>query len=417
MSSKGGYAAAPPRSGGDRFYNPPAVRRNHQTLLQQQQVMQRELHQRQHQRLLQGRGSMKQESSSEREAEKRADVDDSAMAAALSVPRSVGPAAASNITNLDRLMESVTPYIQARFFSEVHARRSRASDSHPFFYLEDLWESFNEWSVYGAGVPLLLNGKDSIQQYYVPFLSGIQLYADPSMHSSCVRGSSDNSYAESYRQTGGASSSINSEGDRRSASILNSNMQRLNRLASGDKSVLSCSSSETDAPKSPGSLLFQYLEHEQPYNRRPLGDKISLLVSQSPELSKYRSCDLLPLSWMCVAWYPIYRIPVGPTLQDLDASFLTFHSLSTQPKSNWPHQLHAANTRIVRGFVDPTAKISLPVFALASYKLKGSIVSPCGPHECEQERALLQTADTWLRGLQVVLPDYQFFCSHHRHRR
>lgn len=47
-----------------------------------------------------------------------------------------------------------------------------------YFKLEDLWESFKEWSAYGAGVPLVLNGKDSVVQYYVPYLSGIQLYAD-----------------------------------------------------------------------------------------------------------------------------------------------------------------------------------------------------------------------------------------------
>lgn len=49
--------------------------------------------------------------------------------------------------------------------------------------LGDLWESFKEWSAYGAGIPLLLNGSDSVVQYYVPYLSGIQLYVDPSKSS------------------------------------------------------------------------------------------------------------------------------------------------------------------------------------------------------------------------------------------
>lgn len=56
----------------------------------------------------------------------------------------------------------------------------------PYFVLGDLWESFREWSVYGAGVPLVLNDKDSVVQYYVPFLSGIQIYtqtAKPSVKS------------------------------------------------------------------------------------------------------------------------------------------------------------------------------------------------------------------------------------------
>lgn len=50
----------------------------------------------------------------------------------------------------------------------------------PYYVLGDLWESFKEWSAYGAGVPLVLNEGDSAVQYYVPYLSGIQLYGDSS---------------------------------------------------------------------------------------------------------------------------------------------------------------------------------------------------------------------------------------------
>ena len=45
-----------------------------------------------------------------------------------------------------------------------------------YFSLNDLWESFKEWSAYGAGVPLLLDQSESVVQYYVPYLSAIQLY-------------------------------------------------------------------------------------------------------------------------------------------------------------------------------------------------------------------------------------------------
>lgn len=50
----------------------------------------------------------------------------------------------------------------------------------PFFNLADLWDSFDEWSAYGAGVPLVLNGEESVVQYYVPYLSALQLYTLPS---------------------------------------------------------------------------------------------------------------------------------------------------------------------------------------------------------------------------------------------
>lgn len=48
----------------------------------------------------------------------------------------------------------------------------------PYFVLGDLWESFKEWSAYGAGVPLILNDSDSVVQYYAPYLSGIQIYGN-----------------------------------------------------------------------------------------------------------------------------------------------------------------------------------------------------------------------------------------------
>lgn len=57
----------------------------------------------------------------------------------------------------------------------------------PYFVLGDLWESFREWSAYGAGVPLVLNDNDSVVQYYVPYLSGIQIYAETMKPSSKTR--------------------------------------------------------------------------------------------------------------------------------------------------------------------------------------------------------------------------------------
>ncbi len=53
----------------------------------------------------------------------------------------------------------------------------------PFFNLGDLWNSFDEWSAYGAGVPLMLNGDENVVQYYVPYLSALQLYTLPSQRS------------------------------------------------------------------------------------------------------------------------------------------------------------------------------------------------------------------------------------------
>ncbi|VFQ73879.1 unnamed protein product [Cuscuta campestris] len=275
------------------------------------------------------------------------------------------------------------------------------ADSSAFFCLKDLWDSFSEWSAYGVGVPLLLEGKDQIVQYYVPFLSGIQLYIDPLMSSSCFRRAGEENASEAREISNGGST--NCEIDR---SPRSGGDGQLNGNFSGEDG------------KSNGQLLFEYMEQEQPHHRRPFADKIAILASQFPELKKCRSCDLMPSSWVSVAWYPIYRIPLGHTLRDLDASFLTFHPLSTRSRGSFTPQLHSSRDRRTQGMVEPAAaaassRFSLPAFGLASYKLNGSLLSPCGPHESEQGNTLYQAADTWLRDLQVFLPDYQFFVSHY----
>lgn len=56
-----------------------------------------------------------------------------------------------------------------------------------YYCLEDLWESFDEWSAYGCGVHVVLNGSDNVDQYYVPYLSAIQLYANSSKRTSRTR--------------------------------------------------------------------------------------------------------------------------------------------------------------------------------------------------------------------------------------
>ncbi|RYR59685.1 hypothetical protein Ahy_A05g025606 [Arachis hypogaea] len=54
--------------------------------------------------------------------------------------------------------------------------------------LEDFWESVKEWSAYGAGVPLMLNGSESMMKYYNVSLSAIQFYIDLSKPSSRLSG-------------------------------------------------------------------------------------------------------------------------------------------------------------------------------------------------------------------------------------
>ncbi|KAK3008130.1 hypothetical protein RJ639_014242 [Escallonia herrerae] len=316
MSGTGGFAVS--RShGGDRFYNPPAIRRHQQLLLQQQQQLPK---------------AVKPEpASTVAEGENRTDSEDSAAALEKPPPvRSSSPQKPpTSGTNLDRLMEAVTPLVPAQYYSE--------------------------------------------------------LYVDPSKPPQRPRRPGEESDAESSRETSSGGSS-DCEADWRAKgtldgswsrqNLVNSSSQRLNRLSLREKSLTSTHSDEAEIGSSPGLLMFEYLEQEQPYNRKPLSDKVSILASQFPDLKMYKSSDL-------------------------------------SPASNGQPRFHGASDRKLHGALDASSSISLPVFGLASYKLKGSILTPGGPHESEQENSLLQAADTWLQLLQVVLPDYQFFRSHY----
>ncbi|EPS69647.1 hypothetical protein M569_05121, partial [Genlisea aurea] len=136
--------------------------------------------------------------------------------------------------------------------------------------------------------------------------------------------------------------------------------------------------------------------------------QVSDLAQRFPELTTLKSCDLVSPSWISVSWYPIYRIPTGPTLRDLDACFLTFHSLHTPttgiettdhpPKVTYPTESSGI------------PHISLPVFGLASYKYKPSLWTPTAGRQKDLANSLLQAADNWLSSLKVYHPDFSFFC-------
>ncbi|KAM0015699.1 hypothetical protein Hdeb2414_s0032g00713671 [Helianthus debilis subsp. tardiflorus] len=162
------------------------------------------------------------------------------------------------------------------------------------------------------------------------------------------------------------------------------------------------SDNETEVCGSRGKLLFQYIEQERPYTRQPLSTQAAILGTRFPELSNYRSCDLLPSSWICVAWYPIYRIPVGPTQEEVEACFLTLHSLSTQSEG-YSKRVDGQNGRFPR--------VSLPALGMFSYKLNGSMISPRDPDERDKEHDLWMTAYHWLNKVESYFPDFQFFVN------
>ncbi|KAK6930233.1 Protein of unknown function DUF789 [Dillenia turbinata] len=432
--------------GVDRFYNPPPVRRRQQ---------QQQLEQQKQREMLHNRNIPKQKSSSSLESNRI----ESSSSSCSSSPSELTTTTSSS--NLDRFLEHTNPFVSAQFFSKTRMRELRSGDGevNPYFVLGDLWESFKEWSVYGAGVPLVLNGSESVIQYYVPYLSGIQLFRDPSMPS--LRPSRDaerkpamvnwnvvstlecevlsfqnlvsslvekwrlgeDSDSDSFRETSSDGSSEFDPEQRVNCLVQRTWCQQnlrglnnlsLNRVPMGDKPSMGSSSDEGEFCSTQGQLIFEYLERDSPFSREPLADKasiIAVLASQFPELRTCKSCDLTPASWIAVAWYPIYRIPTGPTLQNLDACFLTFHSLSTPLKGSSMFEHHCFSHKGFPNIHDMSLKLTLPTFGLASYKFKVSVWNPDGTQECQKAASLLQAADNWLRLLQVHLPDYSFFVS------
>lgn len=49
------------------------------------------------------------------------------------------------------------------------------------FELKDLWNCYEKWSALGAGTPMLLENRHTLMQYYVPYLSSIQIYTTKSV--------------------------------------------------------------------------------------------------------------------------------------------------------------------------------------------------------------------------------------------
>ncbi|KFK27552.1 hypothetical protein AALP_AA8G398400 [Arabis alpina] len=309
-----------------------------------------------------------------------------------SAPTTTTTTTIETLSNLGRFLECTTPLVHTQHLpmTSVKGWRTREPEYCPYFLLNDLWDSFEEWSAYGVGVPLLLNGSDSVVQYYVPYLSGIQLFEDPSRACS------------SRRRAGEESDGSDGSNDGRDLS------QNLYRVSLEEKPFIGSSSDESEvSSNSHGDLVFQYLESAMPFGREPLADKISNLSSQFPALRTYRSCDLSPSSWVSVAWYPIYRIPLGQSLQNLDACFLTFHSLSTPSRGTSNEEGQSSSKSVA------PSKVQLPTFGLASYKFKQSVWCPeTDVDENQRVGTLLRAAEEWLRGLKVTLPDFRHFVSH-----
>eukprot|EP00250_Pteridium_aquilinum_P016175 c22984_g1_i1 orf=403-1455(+) len=298
------------------------------------------------------------------------------------------------VSNLHHFLQHTTPRVPSQSLSKTSLRGLCLQESKDckknFFSLSDLWDSFDEWSAYGAGVPILLNSEETVMQYYVPYLSGIQLYASAESELT----------SKSRRRLG--DDSDGSEMDYR-----DSNSESCSSDGEVDRGCVRTAWSSSDIREGihPGeTLLFEYFESAAPSHRVPLFDKVRNLAGQFPGMKTLCSNEISESSWLSVAWYPIYRIPMGPTLKDLTACFLTYHSLSTLSIGD-SDEIRRSNS--VCG-----SQMLLHPFGLAGYKFRGPVWNLTGARDRHQTTSLLKSSDDWLRRLHVRHPDFDYFMSH-----
>ncbi|EOX99369.1 hypothetical protein QUC31_014682 [Theobroma cacao] len=304
----------------------------------------------------------------------------------------------STQSNLDCFLHCTTPTVKSQFRPKSEIRNLNRL-WHPcerekveYFTLVDLWNCYDEWSAYGAGVPIVLNNSETLVQYYVPYLSAIQIFTS-------------NSSVNDLREE-----SESGDGERDSFSDSCSDEGESDKFCRWDGCSSEDGGSEHDSLRNVnnrlGDLYFQYFERSTPYGRVPLMDKINGLSRRYPGLMSLRSVDLSPASWMAVAWYPIYHIPMGRTIKDLSTCFLTYHTLSSSFQDMDPDDdIESAERKRKEG-----EGISLPPFGLATYKMQGNVwvSGNCGRDQ-ERVMSLLSVADSWLKQLRVQHHDFNYF--------
>ncbi|KAK1257091.1 hypothetical protein QJS04_geneDACA019248 [Acorus gramineus] len=308
----------------------------------------------------------------------------------------------SRHSNLQCFLDCTTPTVRSHLLPKTCFRDPkdpwRLLDKEPveYFTLKDLWDSYDEWSAYGVGVPVLLKSGESVVQYYVPYLSAIQIYTNNSV--AIPRSTSEDSESEKLSRS--LSNDSNRSWD--ATSEDSSSGQEGYSLVRGHRH---------------GHLYLEYEETLSPFLRTTFMHKVNKLAQDYPGMMTFKSVDLSPLSWMAVAWYPIYQIPTIRYVRDLSTGFLTFHKLSLSVQdtdtisTGEGEHVHASHAWVSRGDCkgDGTRSISLPPFGLETYKMQGTLWM--NPETADKDRmaSLRKAAASWLKQLKARHHDFSYF--------
>ncbi|XP_073299185.1 uncharacterized protein [Primulina huaijiensis] len=307
----------------------------------------------------------------------------------------------SKQSNLDSFLNCSAPVAPSQFLSKSGMRKLNRLWYHSerekleYFTLGDLWDSFDEWSACGLGVPIISDGRHNLTQYFVPYLSAVQIFTS----------SSSLNYSRDREDMDSISETRNSSSDSFSDESESEKLSRWDGCSSEDG--LFDQDSLWNSDERLGNLYFQHFETSSPYERVPLVDKVNSFSRRYPGLTTYRSVDLSPASWMAVAWYPIYHIPKGRTIKDFQTCFLTYHTLSSsfQDMESEDNIENFDGSRKSGG-----ESISLRPFGLATYKMQADVwISDKNEGDGERLAVLLSVADSWLKQLRVQHHDFNYF--------
>ncbi|CAD5317071.1 unnamed protein product [Arabidopsis thaliana] len=267
-----------------------------------------------------------------------------------------------------------------------------------YFRLGDLWDCYDEMSAYGFGTQVDLNNGEIVMQYYVPYLSAIQIHTNkPALLSR-----NQNEVAESESSEGWSDSESE---------------KLLSRSMSNDSSKTWDAVSEDSVFDPDGSPLLKDRLGNLDFNFETKVTflvlvQINVLVEKYPGIMTLRSVDMSPASWMAVAWYPIYHIPTCRNEKDLTTGFLTYHTLSSSFQDNVVEGDQSNNNEETEFCEDSVInkRMPLPPFGVTTYKMQGDLWGKTG---FDQDRLLyLQSAaDSWLKQLNVDHHDYNFFLN------
>ncbi|KAF3786217.1 hypothetical protein EJ110_NYTH25990 [Nymphaea thermarum] len=299
-----------------------------------------------------------------------------------------------------------------------------------FFRLCDLWKCFDEWSAYGAAVPVLVNGgKERVVQYFVPYLSALQIYTT-APHKALLPDPLSGDFSDS--ETSRAEEMSDSDCSHSISFSSSSGSEKAESWDCGSNGSAGEQESAWCRPRDRlGHLYLDYFEHAPPHARVPLMEKINQLSREYPELNSLRSIDLSAASWMSVACQlprcPTHIIPSKHAhmrehdrvvVKNYEAAlflaikFTTYQDLIICFLVSATSDADMEDGSVKSSDAKSSSPIRLPPFGIATYKLHGEVWLSGGPWDQHRLYSLWTSALSWLAQLQLTHPDFRFFLSH-----